>query len=238
MPMKTNRRFLQLCAVCILMLLCRQELQAQQKDDRIFLAGGRHSLGVNLYPVVANLGNVDKLHPFELTYKLQVKDSDRAWRFGVLGQYDNHNHYFSAYTEIGDPYEDHHLDDKQTYFLGGGAIGHEWQSILGKRWLLAWGADLGYSYQQTYDYDFGLKIENTQKIHTIFIKAFMEINFAITRHLIVNAGVSFVTDYKDDRTYPSGISSASLSPPPGKINLQSVDVSILPFRQIGIGYIF
>ncbi len=249
--MKTNRRFLQLCAACVLLLLCRQELQAQQKDDRIFLARGRHSLGVNLYPVVANLGNIDKLHSFELTYKLQVKDSDRAWRFGVLGQYDK-NHYKGKVQPIvadNPPYSFSNSNSK--YLLAGGYTGHEWQTTLAKRWLFGYGADLGYSYTYEYRYDYyeeGTPVdyselqENTFHTHKIFAKAFIEINFAITSYLLVNAGFSMYASYQYYTTSPelTLLYGPNVNTPrkPDAIKQHYVDFRLLPFQQLSIIYVF
>jgi hypothetical protein len=234
----------------ILLLFCTTTLylSAQAPTESQFIAARNHSIGINLYPLIAHLIENERLasfSAFEITYKYQLKGKDRAWRFGLLGQHQ----YYNQDGNINQPYEelfrtiDYETTQKQ--FKIGAYAGHEWQWTLGKRWLLATGADVRYLYEQRNEWNAqsiqtspGSYIEDNGNYysHGVSLQPFVGLNFAITSHwlLYIDVKVDFTydhitKDYEDSHQIPTRKSSS---------NSTEYRFNFLPFQQINIIYTF
>lgn len=241
---KTYRTMKHTTILLALLGLTTLHLPAQTPAENRFIAQRSHSIGFNLYPVIAHLSETDALFPFEITYKYQLKGKDRAWRLGLLGQYN----YFDKDDNIGNLYEDAFLsiDYKGTHkqFKVGAYIGHEWQRTLGKRWLLAIGTDVRYLYEQRNEQTAQTssvalaytKYYGNYYSHGMSLQPFAGLSFAITTHLLlyIDFKVNFTCNYstadgEDARQVPVTEQSTSST---------DFHFNLLPFQQISVVYAF
>ncbi len=247
------------------------------QSDSHFLAADRNSIGVNLYPVIFPVTAHNYYYerpvnavPFEIFYKRQVDNKSRAWRIGLLAYYAywNENRFdgdagdapwLASWSKL--------IDSKTaiTTYTVGGYIGHEWQRVMGKRWLLAWGSDLRYTYNHIGDpYDverlsyvkgitppyvseyissyYNSNFKSTTQ--TLSVHPFVEINFAITSRIAVNAGISLSIDYsffnyfgktKDTIVYEN---HTSYERNEYSRSSNEFRIGLLPFQRIGLIYSF
>ncbi len=243
--------------IILYLLVSLSGARAQVSGD--FMARSRHYIGVNAYPVISRIMGTDKMpsgainnKTFEIFYKRQVEDKDRAWRFGLLLDYIHYDEKQGNDTLFFDRGWSFMYEEKYrgwAYYTGV-YVGHEWQTSLGKRWLLGYGLDVKYLF--TYDesdswygsssYNYSIQRLEDVRVHNwgnyyqhqFYLNPFIEINFAITPYFIVSTGcsMSFVYSYnKYDSHYQNE--------PKRQFNTnERFHVGLQPFQRINLIYSF
>jgi hypothetical protein len=235
---------IQTTIILLLFSIAAQHLPAQTPTESRFIATKTHSIGFNLYPVIKNLRESAVQFPFEITYKYQPRGKDRAWRFGLLGQYND----FDEDVNLDQHYEESPLlinsGITQKEFKAGAYAGHEWQWTLGKRWLPVIGADVRYLYEQlsqwTYQTssrsDAAVGLDGNKYSHGVSLQPFIGLNFAITSHWLL------YIDFKVDFTcnYSTANSKDSRQEPISKYASKTTEFrfNLLPLQQINLIYTF
>jgi hypothetical protein len=217
-----------------------------------FIATNTHSIGINLYPVVRYLSKTDSLFLFEIAYKQQVKGKDRAWRIGLLGQFDNLKYDLQQKIINENSQTSNFLVRTTKQFSIGASVGHEWQLTLGKRWMLAAGVDLRYLYARhniisTLEYEsVSALIHNNwysnDYSHEASLQPFLGINLAITSHWLLNVAfkADFTCSYFRREEHIEMIQDTTLVVIPTELSSNDTNFhfGLLPFQQLNLIYTF
>ncbi len=199
--------------IFIIFALCVCQFGLAQSNTG-FLAANRNSIEVSISPLLSLLLNTTG-DPYDILYKRQFKNKNRAWRVGLLLNYnsDDYNNSSESIDATLSPTTTKQIRDngETTSYTIGCYTGLEWQRVLGKRWLLAGGSDIGYMYnlsertgerEDLLDYSNVLRestvhsySNRTDYTHTVSIHPFMGINFAITSCLAISTRFSLSFSY-------------------------------------------
>ncbi|MDR3133044.1 MAG: hypothetical protein LBU42_03350 [Prevotellaceae bacterium] len=223
-------------------------LSAQTPTENQFIALKTHSIGLNLYPIIDHLTEPASLLPFEITYKHQLKGKNRAWRFGLLGQYNDQNQDGNMLPQE-DEAPSYNFEAITKLFKVGAYAGHEWQWTLGKRWLLATGADVRYLYEQRNEWNSSTisrsyvssepaTVENygNNYSHGVSLQPFIGLNFAITSHWLLY--IDFKVDFTCNYTTTDSENSRQVPTTKTSSNSTSFLFNLLPLQQINLIYSF